>query len=168
MIRQKFVAAYRRFAEQSQEKTGIDARFTLAQAALESGWGRSAPGNMFFGVKANPATVSANKRQLLLTSEVMSDEHQSARFPKVVSITKRPDGKFLYRVWDWFRKYDTPEECFTDHAALFHNNKRYAKALEVRHDPYLFAAEIAEAGYATAPDYAKTLHRMINQINELL
>ena len=74
------------------------------------------------------------------------------------------NGKWLYRVKDWFRKYDTPEECFTDHAQFFFKNKRYAKALEVKADPYKFAEEVDKAGYATAPDYAGSLKKLIKMI----
>ena len=47
-----FILKYRPFALTTQEKTGISHLFILAQAALETGWGTHAPGNMFFGIKA--------------------------------------------------------------------------------------------------------------------
>jgi flagellar protein FlgJ len=161
MTAKEFVNEYYPFAKQTEDKTGISAAFTLAQAGLETGWGKSAPGNMFFGVKANPNVFPEGKRQLIVTSEVLSDNKQSGKFPVVLSITKREDGKFLYRVKDWFRKYDSPEESFTDHANVFLSNKRYAEALTVKGDPYKFADSIAKAGYATDPDYAKSLRGVI-------
>lgn len=51
MTPSEFVKTYYKYAKQTQDKTGIDARFILAQAALETGWGKSVPGNMFFGIK---------------------------------------------------------------------------------------------------------------------
>ena len=81
-----------------------------------------------------------------------------------MSIYELPNGKYKYEVKDWFRKYDTPEECFTDHAEFFFRNKRYAKALLVKADPYKFAEEVAKAGYATAPNYAKILKDVIQTI----
>jgi flagellar protein FlgJ len=84
----------------------------------------------------------------------------------VLSITKRADGKYVYRVKDWFRKYDTPEECFSDHADFFFRNKRYADALKVKDNPERFAEEIAKAGYATATNYATTLKSMIATIKK--
>lgn len=164
----KFVIQYKPFALETERKTGINHLFILAQAALESGWGKSVPGNMFFGVKANPNLFPAHKRQLLTTSEVLKDDKQGDKFPVVLSITKRTDGKYLYRVKDWFRKYETPEESFTDHANFFFKNKRYAKALEVKHDPYKFAEEVAKAGYATAPNYANTLKSVIEKIEKMM
>ena len=47
-----FKEKYLLYALESERKTGISAVFILAQAALETGWGKYAPGNMFFGVKA--------------------------------------------------------------------------------------------------------------------
>lgn len=157
----EFIKAYYPFAKQTQDKTGIDARFTLAQAALESGWGERAIGNMFFGVKANKNTP-IEKKQLLTTREVLSSP--DAVFPEIISITPIEGGKYQYRVKDWFRKYDSPEESFTDHANFFYENKRYSKALEVKSDPYLFADAIAAAKYATDPNYADTLKKVIRTI----
>jgi flagellar protein FlgJ len=158
-----FVQTYLPFARQTEEKTGIDVMFTLAQAALESGWGERATGNMFFGVKATEDTP-ANKKQLLRTREVLN--HDKGVFPEIISVTKRTDGKYEYVVWDWFRKYNSPEESFSDHAGFFFKSKRWQKALEVRYNPYLFADEIAKAGYATDPNYATRLKEVIKTIEK--
>lgn len=161
MTPKEFVETYKGYAEETQQKTGISAKFILAQAALETGWAKSVPGNMFFGVKA-PLGTHSSKRQLITTREVLSNPN--AVFPEVISVTKRVDGKYDYRVKDWFMKYDSPEESFTDHANFFIRNKRYAKALEVRDQAYLFADAIAQAGYATDPNYAETLKLVIKTI----
>lgn len=157
----EFVVKYLEYAQDCEAYTGISSVFTLAQAALESGWGEKAIGNNFFGVKAN-RTTPMNKKQLITTKEVLKTN--SAYFPEIFSIKQRADGKYDYVVKDWFRKYDTPEECFTDHANFFFENKRYSKALEYRSDPYKFAKEIAKAGYATAPNYAEVLVSVIKTI----
>ena len=162
MTPKDFVKKYLPFAKTTEEKTGIDATFTLAQAALESGWGERAVGNMFFGVKANPNATPENKRQLLITREVLSNP--DALFPVVISKKAIGNGKYEYRVKDWFRKYDSPEESFSDHAEFFFKYKRYGKALEVRYNPYRFAEEIAKAGYATDPNYATILKGVIKTV----
>lgn len=161
MTPKEFIKQYKPFALETERKTGISHLFTLAQAALESGWGTRTFGNMLFGIKARPETP-ADKKQLLRTTEVLSSAN--AVFPKIFSIKKRADGKYTYSVLDWFRKYETQEECFTDHAQFFFINKRYAKALLVRSDPYKFAEEVANAGYATAPNYADSLKKLIKTI----
>jgi mannosyl-glycoproteinendo-beta-N-acetylglucosami dase len=165
MTPKEFIKQYKPFALETERKTGISHLFILAQAALETGWAKSVPGNMFFGVKAT-ADTPENKRQLLLTTEVLSSPTppKEGLFVEVISVKRLSGGKWLYRVKDWFRKYDSPEECFTDHAQFFFKNKRYAKALEVKADPYKFAEEVAKAGYATAPDYASSLKKLIKMI----
>lgn len=159
----EFVKAYYDYAKQTQEKTGIDAHFTLAQAALESGWGASAPGNMFFGVKASKNTPD-DQKQLIRTREVLGSPNRL--FPEIISVTPRKDGKYNYVVKDWFRKYDSPEQSFTDHANFFFDNRRYRKALELKDDPFAFADAIALAGYATDPNYATTLKTIIRMIEK--
>ena len=161
MTPKEFIKQYKPFALETERKTGISHLFTLAQAALESGWGERTFGNMLFGIKARPETP-ADKKQLLRTTEVLSSAN--VVFPKIISIKKRADGKYTYTVLDWFRKYETQEECFTDHAQFFFKNNRYAKALLVRSDPYKFAEEVAKAGYATAPDYANSLKKIIKML----
>ena len=163
MTPKEFIKKYKPFALETERKTGISHLFILAQSALETGWGNSAPGNMMFGVKAKAGTPP-EKRQLVQTTEILDTD--KAKFPVIISIEKRPDGKFKYTVKDWFRKYDSPEESFTDHANLFLKNKRYAKALLVRSDPYKFAEEVAQAGYATEPTYADRLKGVIRTIEK--
>ena len=170
MTQKDFIKTYKPFALESERKTGISAIFILAQAGLESAWGKSPIGNNFFGIKVPKSLVSSTpkeKKQLLRTTEVLSSPNEKHRFPEVISITKRTDGKFKYEVKDWFMKYDTPEESFTDHANFFFRNKRYAKALEVKADPYKFAEEVARAGYATAPNYANSLKELIKEIEKV-
>jgi len=163
MTPKDFYEKYKPFALETERKTGISHLFILAQSALETGWGNRAPGNMMFGVKASISTPP-EKRQLVQTTEILASD--KAKFPVIISIEKRPDGRFKYIVKDWFRKYDSPEESFTDHANLFLNNKRYAKALLVKSDPYKFAEEVAKAGYATEPTYAERLKGVIRTIEK--
>ena len=163
MTPKEFIKKYKTFALETERKTGISALFILAQSALETGWAKSIPDNNMFGVKAKAGTPP-EKRQLVVTKEVLSSPNVS--FPEIIRITKRADGKYLYEVKDWFRKYDSPEESFTDHANLFLKNKIYAKALLVRSDPYKFAEEVAQAGYATEPTYADRLKGVIRTIEK--
>lgn len=163
---QDFISIYMPFAKQSEAKTGISALASMGQAALESSWGDKAVGNCLFGVKANPKTVPNNKRQLITTTEYLKSPN--VQFPEVISVTKQANGLYKYKVKDWFRKYDTPEEAFTDHGNFFLTNPRYKKALEVKNDPYAFADAIAAAGYATAVGYGDTLKSVIRSIEKRL
>lgn len=151
-----FVEKYLPFAKQTERKTGISAVAILAQAALESGWGEHAPGNMFFGVKDTDG-INGNE-QLVTTTEY--SRRMDLKFPQIISIkpvTINGEKFFKYTVKDYFRKYNSPEESFTDHATFFLKNKRYAGALQVKGEALLFIDAIAKAGYATAPGYADIL-----------
>lgn len=164
---QLFVRKYLPYARATELKTGISAIAILAQAAVESGWGKVAPGNMFFGVKD---TDGLNGNEQLLTTTEYS-RRNDLTFPEIISITPvvlRGRKYFKYRVKDYFRKYNTPEECFTDHAKFFLNNPRYSEALKVKSNPYLFIDAIAKAGYATAPDYASVLKSVALKIKNII
>jgi len=158
----EFVTTYLPFAKKTEEKSGISAIFILAQAALESGWGSAAPGNMFFGVKDIDG-LNGNE-QLLTTTEY--SQRSDLKFPVILSIEPViRNGKkyFKYRVKDYFRKYATPGECFDDHAKVF-LKPRYAEAIKVSRDPVQFSVRVAAAGYATDPDYAQKLIRIVGLI----
>ncbi len=173
-----FVEKYLPFAKQTETKTGISAIAILAQAALESGWGEHAPGNMFFGVKDFDG-INGNE-QLLTTFEYSSRSGLSAAQIGLNSIDKEEpvtinDKKFFkYTGKAYFKKYNTPEESFTDHARVFLNTKlkggilRYGKALAVKTDPEKFVTEVAAAGYAQSPTYAQLLISIIKSIRKFV
>lgn len=162
----QFAKTYYPFALETQRKTGISALAIMAQAALESGWGKYAPGNMFFGVKD---TDGKNGNEQLITTTEYS-RRADLKFPVILSVEPvMLDGVkyFKYKVKDWFRSFETPEESFTHHAEFLMKNKRYAKAMAVKHDTMAFIDAIAKAGYATAPNYAATLKSIARKIQKL-
>jgi flagellar protein FlgJ len=160
MTPREFVKKYYPQALTSESKTGVPAIVVMAQAALESAWGSVAPGNMFFGKKDSDGVN--NNEQLLLTTEYL--DNPDKKFPVVISVIQVGKKLWKYRVKDWFRKYNTPEESFTDHAKLISTSSRYKSAMMAKDNPYLFAAEIHKAGYATDPDYTKKLHKLMDMI----
>lgn len=160
-----FIKKYMPYALITEKKTGIHHEAILTQAAGESAWGEVAPGNMFFGVKDTDG-INGNE-QLLITTEY--SRRQDLKFPEIISVTpvlRNGVKMFKYKVKDYFRKYESPEECFTDHAKFFLNNVRYATALKYKADPERFLIEVAKAGYATAPDYAKFLVSVLKTIQK--
>ncbi|MCW5922539.1 MAG: glucosaminidase domain-containing protein [Saprospiraceae bacterium] len=152
-----FVKAYLPYALETEAATGISAAAILAQAALESGWGEKAPGNMFFGVK-DPDKGKTGKGQLIVTTEYLKNPNAHHLFPEVISVVWSDKfNKWKYTVRDWFRKFDTPAGSFLEHAHLFLKNPRYAQAVANGKDPERFFREVQKAGYATAPNYADVL-----------
>ncbi|MVT11390.1 glycoside hydrolase family 73 protein [Chitinophaga tropicalis] len=163
MTKELFFKQYYHSAVKAERETGVPALAVLAQAALESGWGEKAPNNMFFGIKAGPSWKG--KRQLITTREVHSK--RDIKYPEILSIIARSDGKYDYRVKDWFRAYDTAGESFADHGRFLQENPRYKKAFETT-DPVKFVEAVAAAGYATDPEYAKTLKSIIASLQKMV
>ena len=167
MTKQAYIDFYYPFAKASEKLTGISAIAQLAQGALESSWGKVAPGNMLFGIKDTDG-VNGNE-QLITTTEY--SRSANAKFPNIISVTpviRNGQKWFKYKIKDYFRKYPTPKESFVDHANFFIKNKRYAAALTVKSDPYKFIDAIAKAGYATDPNYADTLKSVAKSIEKLI
>lgn len=167
MTKQAYVDYFYPFALASEKETGISAIAQLAQGALESAWGDVCPGNMIFGVKDTDG-VNGNE-QLITTTEY--SRSANVKFPNIISVTpviRNGQKWYKYKIKDYFRKYPTPKDSFVDHANFFLKNKRYAKALTVKHDPYKFIDEIAKAGYATDPNYANSLKSIAKSIEKLI
>jgi len=60
-----------------------------------------------------------------------------------------------------FRAYPSYADAFKDYANLLASNPRYAQVLNERADPAAFARGLQQAGYATDPNYAEKLTRVI-------
>ncbi len=139
----KFIDSIAADAVRTQKETGVPASVTMAQAILESGWGKSGltkKGNNFFGIKGEGPAGSVTMR----TRE--EDRNGNS-----------------YYINAKFRAYNTPQESFTDHAKLFQRNKVYANAMKHTDDADRFAKEIHKAGYATAHNYSDVLIQLMNK-----
>lgn len=164
MTKLKFFKTYYEYALLCERKSKVPALLTLAQAALESGWGNNAVGNNFFGIKVTKKWNG--EKQLLTTTEIHNDGDRSKHpYPVIISITPYTDNnnqiKYRWKVKDYFRSYNTPLDSFLDHSTFLTSNTRYRKAFATS-DPYVFAYAIAAAGYATAPNYAEVLREIID------
>jgi flagellar protein FlgJ len=144
---QEFVARQGEAAKAAEAATGIPATFMVAQAALETGWGKKeikmADGsNSFnlFGIKAG-----ANWKGP--TTDITTTEYVNGKAQKM---TQR------------FRAYSSYEEGFTDYAKLMKDNPRYANVVANASSAQGFAQGLQKAGYATDPAYAKKLGAVIN------
>ena len=140
---QEFVALIGPAAQASAANTGVPACFTVAQAALESGWGTSSlarDGKNLFGVKADLAWHG--DVMYINTREYLNDAW--------TTVAAR------------WRKYADWQDCMDDHAAFLRQNRRYAPCFACTTGDE-FAKAVAEAGYATDPDYAAKLISIIEQ-----
>ena len=134
-----FIRAVRPHAVRAAREIGVDPDVLVAQAALESGWGRStmrradgSNAHNLFGIKATP----------------------SWRGDVVTVSTLEYEGGVAVRRQAAFRAYGSYAESFQDYAMLVRDNPRYARALEFASDPRAYMRELQAAGYATDPAYA--------------
>lgn len=141
----EFIEKLRPAAEAAAETIGVNADFLLAQAALETGWGRAmiqtADGrsaNNFFGIKA---------------------DHRWQGESAKTTTTEFFDGRAM-TVTAPFRAYDSPYASFQDYADFISSSDRYQAALSVAEHPEQFVRAIQEAGYATDPEYAQKIIRI--------
>ncbi|EMO5717049.1 glycoside hydrolase family 73 protein [Enterobacter bugandensis] len=127
-------------AEQAAAKWGVPASVLLAQSALESGWGKHVKNNAYFGIKGKSPTGNSTS---FGTTEVIN-------------------GKVIH-IKDTFRAYADYAESADDYGRFLNENKRYKPAFIHTTEPNQFITEIAKAGYATDPDYAPKLIRLMER-----
>lgn len=135
-------------ARDSAALTGVPASVTVAQAILESDWGRSqlaTAANNYFGIKA-VGPLSPDGVVWMPTSE-----YDAA-------------GQ-LYQTVSAFRAYKSLTDSMTDHDVLLETALRYAAAMRAAQDPKQFATLLARAGYATDPAYADKLIALMDRYN---
>lgn len=116
----------------------------VAQAALESSWGRLAIGHNIFGIKAGPAWHGPILMQR--TAE------------------ERDDGSVFF-IEAAFRDYPTYKACIDDRLVVLRGNPAFAAAgvFSARDDASYFAA-LKAGGYATDIDYVAKLLKMVESV----
>ena len=123
---------------ETQRKYGVLASLTIAQAILETGWGKYSVGNNIFGIKTSPSWTGR-------TVTCKTGEGY--------------DGQAV-TVSGTFRGYDSIADSIEDHAKLFVNNSCYHNIIGCM--DYKQACRNVQAdGYATDPHYADTLISII-------
>ncbi|MBG6219361.1 flagellar protein FlgJ [Janthinobacterium sp. CAN_S1] len=134
-------------AEEASRATGIPAKFMLGQAALETGWGKreiisrdGSSSHNLFGIKASSDWKGK-------VAEAVTTEYVNGKAQRKV---------------EKFRAYDSYADSFKDYAQLITGNKRYEKVLASAGDASKFAQGLQKAGYATDPNYAAKLTKIIN------
>jgi flagellum-specific peptidoglycan hydrolase FlgJ len=140
---QAFISLVAPGAIAAQQRYGIPAAVTIAQAIDESGWGQSVlatADHNLFGIKgAGPAG-----RDVLPTQE-----HENG-----VWVTRTAP----------FRVYHNVAESIEDHSRLLATSAAYQHAMANRHLPDTFASALTGV-YATAPDYGSNLIALMRLYN---
>lgn len=145
-----FIARLLRPAQAAAQQSGLHPHLILAQAALESGWGKreipaadGSPSHNLFGIKATGDWQGK-------TTEITTTEYINGVKQKVKAA---------------FRVYDSYEHALADYAKLLTRNPRYRGVVQ-SDSPEQGAKALQAGGYATDPAYAKKLITIIQKVKE--
>ncbi|WP_375739197.1 flagellar assembly peptidoglycan hydrolase FlgJ [Pseudomonas boanensis] len=143
--RNDFIETLLPMAIDAAERIGVDPRYLVAQAALETGWGKSvirqkdgSSSHNLFGIKSHRGWDGESAR-------VMTTEYKGGQAVKEAAS---------------FRAYNSFEQSFHDFVSFLQRNGRYQEALDSAQNPERFVRELQEAGYATDPQYARKISQI--------
>ncbi|MFQ6370307.1 flagellar assembly peptidoglycan hydrolase FlgJ [Shewanella sp. YIC-542] len=146
-----FVKVLYPYAKEAAAQLGTSAEVLLAQSALETGWGQKMiktsdgrPSNNLFNIKAD-------KRWQGGSTTVGTTEYEQGRAVRENAA---------------FRVYDNLKDSFNDYVALISQSERYQHARQVAAEPAQYVRGLAQAGYATDPQYANKVMRVLQSIKQ--
>lgn len=146
----EFVATMLPMAKAAAARIGIDPKYLVAQAALETGWGKSvmraedgSSSHNLFGIKAGQSWQGGQARAI--TSEFR-------------------DGAMVKETAQ-FRSYNSYQDSFHDLVTLLQSHDRYKEVVKSADNPEQFVRELQKAGYATDPDYASKISQIAKTMN---
>ncbi|MEM1404367.1 MAG: flagellar assembly peptidoglycan hydrolase FlgJ [Pseudomonadota bacterium] len=152
---ERFVESLQAHAEAAAQELGVDAQVLIAQAALETGWGKHViksagrQSNNLFNIKASAGWDGEVARQNTIEFRDGIAVRESAAF----------------------RSYPSAQAAFSDYVDFIKSSPRYSEALSAASDGKQYLRELQNAGYATDPDYAdkviSVLDRMGSHIGDV-
>ncbi len=148
----EFVKMIESSAQKAANKLGVDKNLLMAQAALETGWGKY--------ILADKSGQSSNNLFNIKASRDWNGEKISVKSLEFINNTFKP-------LQSSFRSYANISQSFDDYTNFILNNQRYEKAVKSAADPENFIESIHKAGYATDPDYSKKVLEIFKRISNL-
>jgi flagellar protein FlgJ len=143
----QFVSAVLPTIRRVATSLGVNPLGLLAQAALETGWGKrmartadGSPSLNMFGIKAGESWTGA----------------------RAVADTVEFSGGVATQRRTAFRAYGSIEESVSDFANLLSNSPRYREAIAAGGNAQAYVHSIARSGYATDPEYGNKLNQILN------
>lgn len=142
----EFIKEFAPTVEYHAQRLGLSPDLMLAQIALETGWGKSAPGYNYGGQK-----VGANYK----------GKSQTFNTKEFISGFGMKDVK-----GEQFRAYDSPAEGIKGYFDFFKSYDRYKPVFGIA-DPNKGADMMQKVGYATDPKYSAKLKNIIKTVQRL-
>lgn len=144
---QEFVEKLWPLAETASEKTGISPKVLIAQAALETGWGK-------YMVRKPDGQNSFNLFNIKADHRWDGDKAAISTIEYTGGVASKKQANF--------RVYDSFSDGFNDYVKFLQQSPRYSNALSVASDDKRFVSSLQESGYATDPKYAQKIERIMN------
>lgn len=141
----EFVDKLMPLAKNVAGELGVDPRVLVAQAALETGWGRHMVRTPDGANSHNLFNIKADRSWKGQSAEVSTLEFRNG-------IAQREKANF--------RQYENYEASFRDYVNFLRTNPRYQTALERAENPYDYVRQLQDAGYATDPEYANKIENI--------
>ncbi|GGD72274.1 flagellar assembly peptidoglycan hydrolase FlgJ [Lacimicrobium alkaliphilum] len=142
-----FVDSLLPHAQRIGGQIGLDGRALVAQAALETGWGQQMihlpsgqNSHNLFGIKASKGWQG--DKALVDTLEYRDGLPKSEKAP--------------------FRAYESFADSMQDYVDFVRDNPRYAQAMQKTDDPETYFRTLQQSGYATDPQYADKVLKLLN------
>lgn len=142
----EFVAGIMPYAQEAAKELNLDPDVLIAQAALETGWGK-------FVIKDQQGNSSFNLFNIKAGG--------SWEGKKVSVSTLEYENGVAQKQQANFRSYDSYAESFADYIKLIRDNPRYEKAKSLAQDAAAYLDALQEGGYATDPDYADKIKNLL-------
>lgn len=139
----EFIQALWPHAKAAADQLGVNPKAILAQAALETGWGKYPIAKQDGSASYNLFGIKADARWQGERAVVTTLEYENGVAKKQVAP---------------FRAYDSFEDSFNDYANFLTASDRYKGALLAGDDVATFAANLQQGGYATDPKYGEKIN----------
>lgn len=139
---QAFVNHLWPMAKQAAEKMGMTPEVLLAQTALETGWGKKIAQHASGKSSHNLFNIKADHRWSGASVNISTLEFRDG-------IPQQERARF--------RTYESFQASFNDYVEFIQNSPRYQSAVAVANDAKAYTQELAQAGYATDPEYAQKI-----------
>lgn len=148
----EFLKFLKPIVEKVANKIGLNPHYALAQAALETGWGK-------YIIKDEQGNSSFN----LFNIKAHSKDDAKA----LKATLEFEQGEFVKKL-EPFKMYSGYQDSVEDYVNLL-SKSRYSGALNYLQDPKAFFTHLQQNGYATDPDYAdKIIDVLKNQAFKML
>ena len=146
---ESFISSVWEHAKNAAEKIGLNPAVMVAQAALETGWGKhiiskadGTSSNNLFNIKSDRSWQGDKASKVTL------------EFEQGVPVKKQAS----------FRSYQSIKDSVNDFVDFLNENPRYQEALNNTAEPAAFLDSLQKAGYATDPNYADKIKQVLKRV----